>query len=67
MISPCMLMFFSYCRSFALVEINLIMAKMHFAYDLELRDADLDWLEQSQMHVMWSKPAMHVRFHPARR
>lgn len=43
------------------------MAKMHFAYDLELRDADLDWFQQSQMHVMWSKPAMHVRFHPARR
>lgn len=43
------------------------MAKMHFAYDLELRDAGLDWLKQSQMHVMWSKPAMHVRFYPARK
>lgn len=48
-----------------MVEINLIMAKMHFAYDLELRDADLDWLRQSHMHVMWRKPAMYVRFHPA--
>ncbi|KAG6357390.1 hypothetical protein INS49_013267 [Diaporthe citri] len=54
-------------KNFALVEINLIMAKTHFAYDLELRDTDLDWLQQSRMHVMWSKPAMYVRFHPARK
>ncbi|KAK2610031.1 hypothetical protein N8I77_003491 [Diaporthe amygdali] len=52
-------------KNFAMVEINLIMAKLHFAYDLELHDADLNWLEQSQMHVMWRKPAMHIRFRPA--
>lgn len=56
-----------YFYSFALVEVNLIMAKLHFAYDLELRDANLDWLQQSHMHVMWRKPAMHVRFSPAKR
>ncbi|KAI3396494.1 hypothetical protein diail_12114 [Diaporthe ilicicola] len=53
-------------KNFALVEVNLIMAKMHFAYDLELQDKNLDWLQQSHMHVMWRKPAMHVRFHAAR-
>lgn len=65
--NPCKLISQLHFCSFALVEINLILAKMHFAYDLELRDVDLDWLRQSSMHVMWSKPAMHVRFHPARK
>ncbi|KAL0938283.1 benzoate 4-monooxygenase cytochrome p450 [Colletotrichum truncatum] len=50
-------------KNFAFVEINLILAKMHFAYDLELIDKDLDWLNQSHMHVMWWKPAVNIRFH----
>ncbi|KAG8162636.1 hypothetical protein KVR01_007114 [Diaporthe batatas] len=54
-------------KNFALVEINLIMTKMHFACDMELQDANLDWFQQSRMHVMWSKPAMHVKFLPARK
>ncbi len=47
--------------SFALVEISLILAKLHWTYDLELLDKDLDWEGQSHMHVMWWKPALNVR------
>ena len=52
--------------SFALVEISLILAKMHWTYDLELMDKNLDWEGQSHMHVMWWKPAVNIRFSEAR-
>lgn len=42
------------------------MAKIHVAYDLELQNVDLNWFEQSRMHVMWRKPAMHVTFRPVK-
>ncbi|KAK4693411.1 hypothetical protein P7C71_g3982, partial [Lecanoromycetidae sp. Uapishka_2] len=49
---------------FAYVEINLILAKMHYKYDLELVDPELDWEGQSTVHVMWSKPELLVRIKP---
>ena len=51
-------------RSFALVEINLILAKLNFKYDLELMDPRLDWEGQSTLHVMWSKPSLLVKIAP---
>jgi hypothetical protein len=44
------------------MEINLVLSKLHYEYDLELVDEKLDWLGQSRMHVMWWKPALNVRF-----
>ncbi|MCJ1269464.1 Cytochrome P450 monooxygenase orf9 [Lobaria immixta] len=52
-------------RNFALVEISLIMAKMHWKYDMELMDKNLDWEGQSHMHVMWWKPHLNIRFSEA--
>lgn len=49
--------------SFAYVEMSLMLAKIFYQYDLELVDKDLNWEGQSHMHVMWWKPALHVRFH----
>lgn len=49
-------------RSFAYLEINQLLAKMHWMYDLELIDEGLDWEAQSREHVMWTKPALNVRF-----
>ena len=48
--------------SFAMMEINLILAKMLWRYDMELVDKDLDWEGRSHMHVMWWKPDLKVRF-----
>lgn len=45
-----------------MMEINLILVKMLWRYDLELVDQDLDWEGRSQMHVMWWKPDLRVRF-----
>ncbi|KAI9739468.1 MAG: Cytochrome P450 monooxygenase orf9 [Claussenomyces sp. TS43310] len=50
-------------RNFAYVEMALILAKMHWRYDLELINKDVDWEGQSRLHVMWSKPELWVRFH----
>ena len=50
--------------SFAFVEMNLILAKLHFRYDLELVDPRLDWEGQSTLHVMWSKPELLVKIKP---
>ncbi|KAH6674968.1 benzoate 4-monooxygenase cytochrome P450 [Halenospora varia] len=51
-------------RNFAYVEMCLILAKMHFSYDLELLDTSLDWEGQSRLHVMWWKPNLQVKFYP---
>ncbi|KAI9046668.1 hypothetical protein LZ554_009409 [Drepanopeziza brunnea f. sp. 'monogermtubi'] len=52
-------------RNFALMELNLILAKMGWKYDLELMDPELDWEGESKVYVMWDKPALPVRFHLA--
>lgn len=44
------------------MEMNLILAKMLWKYDLELVNPELDWEGQSHMHVMWWKPSLMVRF-----
>ncbi|KEQ98176.1 hypothetical protein AUEXF2481DRAFT_72492 [Aureobasidium subglaciale EXF-2481] len=49
-------------RNFAYVEMNLIMAKMYWKYDMILVDNSLEWEEQSREHVMWTKPELFVRF-----
>ena len=49
--------------SFALMELNLILSKLCWKYDMELMDQSLDWEGQSKVHVMWDKPALTVRFH----
>ncbi|EMF14032.1 cytochrome P450 [Sphaerulina musiva SO2202] len=54
-------------QNFAYMEINLIMAKMFWKYDLELVDKELDWDKQSQLHVMWWKPELRVRFKERKR
>lgn len=51
--------------SFALMEISLIMAKMHWMYDLDLVNKKLDWEGQSHMHILWWKPALNIRFSEA--
>lgn len=50
--------------SFALMEVNLILAKLFWKYDMELVNQSLDWEGQSKVHVMWSKPELRIRFHP---
>lgn len=46
------------------MEMRTILAKMHFKYDLELVDQNLDWHAQSEMHTLWQKPVMKVIVRP---
>ncbi|KAI2616499.1 cytochrome P450 [Hypoxylon sp. NC1633] len=48
-------------RNFAYMEMNLILAKMLWTYDLELVNKDINWLEEGKVFVMWWKPALMVR------
>ncbi|KAI9168061.1 putative cytochrome P450 [Paramyrothecium foliicola] len=50
-------------QNFAMMEINQILAKMIFKYDLKLVNKDFDWIKDSQCHVMWWKPELMVEFH----
>ena len=49
--------------SFALMEMNLLMAKIFWTYDLELVNKDVNWLQEGKVHILWWKPKLFVRFH----
>ncbi|KAI2605294.1 cytochrome P450 [Hypoxylon fragiforme] len=50
-------------RNFAWMELNLVLAKILWQYDMELVTKNINWLEDSQVHVLWWKPKLFVRFH----
>ncbi|KAF2867458.1 cytochrome P450 [Massariosphaeria phaeospora] len=50
-------------QNFADMEMNLILAKLLWRYDLELVNKDVDWLGEGKVFVMWWKPRLMVRFH----
>lgn len=52
------------CHSLAFMEVNLILTRMIWSYDMELARDDVDWEPESSLHVMWSKPELRVLFHP---
>ncbi|KAK3315818.1 benzoate 4-monooxygenase cytochrome P450 [Apodospora peruviana] len=45
-------------KQLALVEMRLIMAKLHFKYDLTAMDHTLDWVKDSKLRLLWSKPPL---------
>ncbi|KAF7922013.1 uncharacterized protein EAE98_008224 [Botrytis deweyae] len=50
-------------RNFALMELNLVLAKLLWSYDMELVNKEINFLEQSTVHVLWWKPKLFVRWH----
>ncbi|KAF6824735.1 benzoate 4-monooxygenase cytochrome p450 [Colletotrichum plurivorum] len=49
-------------RNFAWMEMNLVLAKMFWSYDMELVDKDFDFLKESTVHVLWRKPGLYIRW-----
>ncbi|OBR03158.1 Benzoate 4-monooxygenase cytochrome p450 [Colletotrichum higginsianum IMI 349063] len=47
-------------KSLGWLEMRTILAKIHFKYDLELVDPNLDWHAGSEMHTLWQKPQMNI-------
>lgn len=44
-----------------MLEMKITMAKMHFLYDMELRNPSMDWQGESEMHLLWKKPPLMAR------
>jgi len=50
-------------RNLAFIELRLTLAKLHWKYDLELINKDVDLELDSRMYLLWNKPQLkiHVR------
>jgi cytochrome P450 len=48
-------------NSLAWIELNTVLAKLLWKYDLELVNQDMDWQRDSRMHTLWKKPELMVR------
>ncbi|KAF8446892.1 putative cytochrome P450 [Terfezia claveryi] len=48
-------------KNLAYMEIRCILAKVIYAYNLELVDKDLDWEKKSMAWSLWWKPDLHVK------
>lgn len=46
-----------------MMELNLVLAKIIWLYDLELVNKEINFLEETRLHVLWWKPKVFVRFH----
>ncbi|KAK2755487.1 hypothetical protein FQN54_006424 [Arachnomyces sp. PD_36] len=51
-------------RHLGWMEIRTTLTKLHFKYDFELLNSDLDWHRDSLMHTLWQKPGLSVRAVP---
>ncbi|KAK3343689.1 benzoate 4-monooxygenase cytochrome P450 [Lasiosphaeria hispida] len=47
-------------KQLALTEIRLIMAKLHYKYDIEAVDKNFDWVGNAVFRLLWDKPALMV-------
>merc|ERR1712225_741 len=52
-------------KLFAYGQMALQLAKIVYAYDMELVDQELDWINTCKMHFLWWKPELYVRFTPS--
>ncbi|KAK1754366.1 cytochrome P450 [Echria macrotheca] len=48
-------------KAMALSEMRLIMAKMHYRFDVEAVDEELDWIKATVFRLLWDKPALMAR------
>ncbi|KAK1830712.1 cytochrome P450 [Podospora conica] len=48
-------------KSLALTEMRLIMAKVHFLFDVEAVNPDLDWIDKTVFRLLWAKPPLMAR------
>jgi hypothetical protein len=47
-----------------MLELRTLLAKIHFKFDLELVNSDLDWHRDARMHTLWDLPMLVVRLKP---
>ena len=50
--------------SLAWMELDTVLAKLHWKYDLTLLNPEMDWQRDSKMHTLWKKPELMVKVSP---
>lgn len=50
----------------AYLELRVVLAKVVFAYDLELVSYIEDWQKANKSYALWTMPEILVKFHPCR-
>jgi cytochrome P450 len=53
--------------SLAYAEMRLILAKIVFAFDLELVEKERDWMGEQKVFTLWDKSALMVKIKPVQR
>ena len=48
-------------RSLGLTEVRLILAKLHFKFDVEAVDKEMDWVAKTKYRLLWKKPELWMR------
>jgi hypothetical protein len=48
-----------------MMEMNLILAKLLWSYDMELVNDRVDWMKDGKVHTLWWKPKLFIRFQKA--
>ena len=49
-------------RSLAMLEMNIILSKLFYVYDLELISKEFNLEAESRAYTAWVRPAMRIRF-----
>ncbi|MCJ1314166.1 hypothetical protein MMC25_007846 [Agyrium rufum] len=49
-------------RNLGWMELNVILARLVFTYEVELVSTHLDWQRDSRMQTLWQKPELRVKF-----
>ena len=48
----------------AYMEMRIILATLVFSFDLELISKDVDWVRDTKIYFLWTKPNLMVRVVP---
>ena len=51
----------------AYAEMRIILAKVLFAFDLELVEKERDWMGEQRVFTLWDKGALMVKVTPVQR
>ena len=46
------------------MELDTVLAKLHWKYNLTLLNPEMDWQRDSRMHTLWKKPELMVKVSP---
>lgn len=54
-------------RNLAYAEMRLILARIVYAFDIQLSEGSKDWLGRQKNYILWEKPALDVYLKPVSR